>query len=54
MHILGVKTEDSWQKMAVFLVIESIKYANLKSEKFNTWNVKVECKSGILDRLRNF
>lgn len=40
--------------MAVFWVIESIRYASLEYGKFDTWNVKVDCKLSILDGMRNF
>lgn len=54
MHTLEIKTEDNRQGIAVFWVIKSIRYGNLKYEKFITWNVKVNCKPSILDGIRNF
>lgn len=52
--MLRLKTEDGSREMAVFWIIGLIKYISLKYEKFNTWNVKVDCKLSILDRIRNF
>lgn len=40
--------------MVILWVIKTIKYANLEFEKYNTWNVKVDCKSSILNKIRTF
>ena len=54
MYTLGIKMEDSRLEMVVFWGIGSIKYASLEYKKFDTWNIKMDCKPGILDKLRNF
>lgn len=40
--------------MVILWVIKTIKYANLEFGKYNTWNVKVDCKSSILNKIRTF
>lgn len=40
--------------MAILWVIEIIKYVNLEFGKYNTWNVKVDCKSSVLNKIRTF
>lgn len=33
--------------MAIFWVIKSIRYAYLEYEKFDIWNIRLDCKSDI-------
>lgn len=35
-------------------VTRAIKYINLEFEKYNAWNVKVDAKLNVLDRIKNF
>lgn len=54
MHTLDINTEVGEQEMAIFWVIELIRYTSLEYGKFDIWNIKVNCKPSILDELRNF
>lgn len=49
MHIFKVKNKDISQKMAIILIIRIIRYINLELEKYNTWNVKINCKPRVWD-----
>lgn len=40
--------------MAVFWIIRSIKYASLKYGLYKGWNIKVNCKINILNKIIKF
>lgn len=54
MHMLGIKNKVNGQEMRILWVIGTIKYVNLEFGKYNAWNVKVDWKPSILDRIRTF
>lgn len=54
MHILRVKTESKIKKIVVFWVTRSIKYTSLEYGLYKSWNIKVNCKMDVLDKIINF
>lgn len=52
--ILKVKNGDDSQGMKILWIIKTIKYANLKFRKCNTWNITVDSKLNVLDKIRTF
>ena len=54
MHILGVKKEDSTKKIAIFWVTGPIRFAVLEYGTYKSWNIKVDYKIDVVDKLRNY
>lgn len=54
MDTLGIKKEDNTKKMANFQVTGPIKFVALKYSIYRSWNVKVDCKINVLDKLGNY
>ena len=52
--MLGLKIENSNRKVAVFWLIELIKYTSFEYKTFNILNIKVNYKPRVLDQMRNF
>lgn len=54
MHTFGVKIENKTKEMAIFWVIKSSKYTSLKYGLCESWNIKVDYKMDVLDKIMNF
>lgn len=54
MQILRVKTKNKNKEIAIFWVIGPIKYAKLEYELYKNWNIKVNYKIDVLDKIINF
>lgn len=54
MHILGVKTKIETQEIIIFQITKPIKYASLEYRLYKSWNIKVDYKIDILNKIINF
>lgn len=53
-YIFKVKIENRSKEMAVFLITRLIKYANLEYGLYKSWNIKLDCKTNVFNKIINF
>lgn len=54
MHTFRVKNGNGGQEMAIVWVTGTIKYTNLEFRKYDTWNIKVDSETSVLNKIRTF